>query len=165
MIVSTIVAVAKNDVIGDGNDIPWRLSTDLKYFKKTTTGHHVIMGRKTFASMGRPLPNRTNIVLTRDPHFIATGIIVAHSIEEALTIAYNNEEEEVFIMGGGEIYKQSQAYWDKVYLTRVMLEPKGDIIFPLLKPDEWKRISAEAHRAGEKDECDFVIEVYERNES
>lgn len=165
MTVSSIVAVAKNGVIGDGEDIPWRLSTDLKYFKKTTTGHHVVMGRKTFASMGRPLPNRTNIVLTRDPHFIATGIIVAHSIEEALTIAYNNDEEEVFIMGGGEIYKQSQAYWDKVYLTRVDLEPKGDVVFPELSPNDWTLLSSDPQKAGERDECDFVFETYQRNES
>ena len=162
MIVSSIVAVAKNGVIGDGADIPWRLSTDLKFFKKTTTGHHVIMGRKTFASMGRPLPNRTNIVLTRDPHFIATGIIVAHSIEEALTIAYNNDEEEVFIMGGGEIYQQSQAYWDKAYLTRVLLEPKGNVVFPELEKENWQLVSSEPQIAGEKDECDFVFEVHER---
>lgn len=162
MIVSAIVAAAKNNVIGDGEDIPWRLSSDLKYFKKTTTGHHIIMGRKTFASMGRPLPNRTNIVLTRDPLFIATGIIVAHSIEEALAIAYDNDEEEVFIIGGGEIYKQSQTYWDKVYLTKVMKEAKGNVVFPDLEKEKWELLSSKPQLRGEKDECDFTFEVYQR---
>ena len=162
MIVSAIVAAAKNNVIGDGEDIPWRLSSDLKYFKKTTTGHHIIMGRKTFASMGRPLPNRTNIVLTRDPLFMATGIIVAHSIEEALAIAYDNDEEEVFIIGGGEIYQQSQAYWDKVYLTKVMKTPKGSVVFPNLEKEKWTLLSSKPQVRGEKDECDFTFEVYKR---
>lgn len=162
MIVSAIVAAAKNNVIGDANDIPWRLSSDLKYFKKTTLNHHIIMGRNTFASMGRPLPKRTNIVLTRNPHFVATGIIVAHAIEEALSIAYDNGEEEVFIIGGGEIYKQSMPYWDRIYLTRVDLEPKGDVVFPSIDTNEWKLLSSEAQIRTEKDECDFSFEVYER---
>lgn len=165
MIVSAIVAAAKNNVIGDGNDIPWRISTDLKYFKQTTLEHHVIMGRKTFASMGRPLPKRTNIVLTRDLMFTATGILVAHSIQEALTIAYDNDETEVFIIGGGEIYQQSMHYLDKVYLTRVMAEPEGGVVFPDLPADEWELISSEAHQAGERDEHDFVFEVYSRRKN
>lgn len=162
MIVSAIVAAAQNNVIGDGNDIPWRIPTDLKYFKQTTLDHHIIMGRKTFASMGRPLPKRTNIVLTRDLMFTATGILVAHSIEEALTMAYDNDEKEVFIIGGGEIYKQSMHYLDKVYLTRVMAEPEGEVVFPDLPAEEWKLISSEAHQANERDEHDFVFEVYNR---
>jgi dihydrofolate reductase len=162
MIVSAIVAAAQNNVIGDGNDIPWRIPTDLKYFKQTTLDHHVIMGRKTFASMGRPLPKRTNVVLTRDLMFTATGILVAHSIEEALTMAYDNDETEVFIIGGGEIYKQSMHYLDKVYLTRVMAEPEGEVVFPDLPAEEWKLISSEAHQANERDEHDFVFEVYTR---
>lgn len=162
MIVSAIVAAAQNNVIGDGNDIPWRISSDLKYFKRTTLDHHVIMGRKTFASMGRPLPKRTNVVLTRDLMFTATGILVAHSIEEALTIAYDNDETEVFIIGGGEIYKQSMHYVDKVYLTRVSATPEGEVVFPDLPATEWELISSEPHQAGERDEHDFVFEVYTR---
>lgn len=162
MIVSAIVAVAENDVIGDGADIPWRLSTDLKYFKRTTLDHHVIMGRKTFESMGRPLPKRTNIVLTRDPLYAATGIIVAHSIAEALTIAYDNGESEAFIIGGGEIYRQSTAYWDKVYLTRVAASPPGETRFPPLEKENWSLLSQEAHLAGERDEHDFTFEIYSR---
>lgn len=165
MIVSAIVAAAQNNVIGDGNDIPWRISSDLKYFKRTTLDHHVIMGRKTFASMGRPLPKRTNVVLTRDLMFTATGILVAHSIEEALTIAYDNDETEVFIIGGGEIYKQSMHYVDKVYLTRVSANPKGEVVFPDLPEAEWELISSEPHQAGERDEHDFVFEVYTRRKN
>lgn len=160
MIVSAIVAVAQNQVIGDGNDIPWRLSSDLKYFKKITSDHHIIMGRKTFESIGKPLPKRTNVVLTRDLMYAATGIIVAHSVEEALSIAYDNGEEEVFIIGGGEIYKQSRPYWDKVYLTRVMANPPGEVRFPELSADEWQLVSEEAHSAGERDEHDYTFEVY-----
>ncbi|MEL6654961.1 MAG: dihydrofolate reductase [Bacteroidota bacterium] len=162
MIVSAIVAVAENQVIGDGGDIPWRISSDLKYFKRTTSGRHVIMGRKTFDSIGKPLPKRTNVVLTRDPMYAATGIIVAHSIEESLSIAYDNEEEEVFIIGGGEIYKQSRPYWDKVYLTRVHAEPAGKVLFPALDENEWELISQEKHEAGERDQHDFTFEVYSR---
>lgn len=165
MIVSAIAAAAKNNVIGDGDDIPWRIPTDFKYFKQTTLDHHIIMGRKTFASMGRPLPKRTNIVLTRDLMFTATGILVAHSIEEALTMAYDNDEKEVFIIGGGEIYKQSMHYLDKVYLTRVMAEPEGEVVFPDLPAEEWELISSEAHQANERDEHDFVFEVYTRRKS
>ena len=116
MIVSAIVAAAQNNVIGNDNDIPWRLSSDLKYFKRTTINHHVIMGRKTFLSMGRPLPKRTNIVLTRDLMFAGSGLLIAHSIEEALSMAYDNDEEEVFIIGGGEIYRQSMPYLSLIHI-------------------------------------------------
>jgi dihydrofolate reductase len=164
MLVSAIVAAAENHVIGDGEDIPWRISTDLKYFKRTTLNHHVIMGRKTFASMGRPLPKRTNIVLTRDPLFVATGIIVAHSIEEALTIAYDNGEQEAFIIGGGEIYRQSMDYLDKIYLTRVHAEMPGETTFPELDTAQWELVSQEAHPAGERDDHPFTFEIYERDD-
>ena len=127
-----------------------------------TSGHHVIMGRKTFDSIGRPLPKRTNVVLTRDPMYAANGIIVAHSIEEALRIAYDNDEEEVFIIGGGEIYLKSQPFWDKVYLTRVKASPAGQVLFPELVDDQWEMISQEAHQAGERDEYDFTFEVYSK---
>ena len=132
MVVSAIVAAAKNNVIGNGADIPWRLSGDMKYFKRTTLEHHIIMGRKTFESMGRPLPKRTNIVLTRDPYYVGTGIIVAKSLAEALRIAHDNGEEEVFIIGGGEIYKQSLDLLDKIYLTRVMAVSYTHLTLPTI---------------------------------
>ncbi len=110
MIVSSIVAVSKNRVIGKENGMPWHLPKDMRYFKRKTLNHHVIMGRKNFEAMGSPLPKRTNIILTRDPYYISSSSLVVHSIEEALTIAFDNGEEEVFIIGGGEIYKQSMDF-------------------------------------------------------
>ncbi|PSR14843.1 MAG: diacylglycerol kinase [Bacteroidetes bacterium] len=164
MIVSAIVAAASNHVIGDGAGLPWHLSTDMKYFKRVTLDHHVIMGRKTFDSIDRPLPKRTNIVITRDLLYAGTGILVAHSVEEALTIAYDNDETEAFIVGGGEIYRESMAYCDKIYLTRVLAEPAGSVFFPELDPATWELSSSEAHPASEKDDHAFVIEVYTRKQ-
>jgi len=162
MIVSAIVAVAKNNVIGKDNDMPWYLPADLKYFKRTTLGHHIIMGRKNFESIGRPLPKRTNIVLTRDPYFIVSGCLVAHSIEEALTKAYDNGDREAFIIGGGEIYKQSLPFLDKIYLTEIDLEVEGDVYFPDIDAKKWKLLSSEAHQADERNEYNYIFKVYER---
>jgi len=164
MIVSAIVATAKNNIIGKDNDIPWYLPADLKYFKKTTLHHHIIMGRNSFESIGRPLPKRTNIVVTRNPFYVATGCIVVHSIEEGLEIAQNNEETEAFIIGGAQIYKQSMDLWDRLYLTEVDLEVEGDTAFPELDPSAWKEVSREAHAADEKNEHDYVFRVLERRE-
>lgn len=162
MLVSAIVAVARNNVIGKDNDIPWYLSTDLKYFKKKTINHHVIMGRKSFRAIGRPLPKRTNIVLSRDPFFIATGCITAHGLEEALNIAHDHGETEVFIIGGAEIYTQSLPYLDKLYYTAVDATPEGDSFFPVIDWDEWQLLRQEDHPAGEKDDHAFSFKVYER---
>ena len=162
MIISTIVATAKNNVIGKDNDIPWYLPADLKYFKKTTLNHHIIMGRNCFESIGRPLPNRTNIVVTRNPFFVATGCVVAHSIAEALEIAKNNGENEAFIIGGGIIYEQSIDFWDKIYLTEVDLEVAGDVFFPKINLSEWEEISCEAHLKDEKNTMDYIFKIFER---
>ncbi|MBK6947343.1 MAG: dihydrofolate reductase [Haliscomenobacter sp.] len=162
MIVSAIVAMSQNGVIGKDNQIPWYLPADLKYFKRTTLHHHVIMGRHTFASIGRPLPLRTNIVVTRAPFFIAAGILVAHSVEEALSIALDSGETEAFIIGGGQIYRQSLPYWDKVYLTRVETTVEGDTFFPELDSLAWKKISSEPHLADERNEFPYQFEVHER---
>jgi len=162
MLVSAIVAVAKNNVIGRDNDIPWYLPADLQYFKRTTLHHHIIMGRKSFQSIGRPLPKRTNIVVTRDPFFIASNLIVTHSIEEALEIAHKNDEEEAFIIGGGQIYQQTQQYWDKVYLTQVEVEVAGDVYFPELQPETWQLVSSETHEPDEKNEYAYTFKIFER---
>lgn len=163
MIISTIVAVAKDHVIGKDNDIPWYLPADLKYFKKRTLHHHIIMGRKCFESIGRALPKRTNIIVTRNPFFIASNCLVVSSVEEALTIAEDNGETETFIIGGGQIYELTQKYWDKVYLTEVDLEVEdGEIFFPRLDMEEWKLVSEEAHQADEKNEHDYIFKVLER---
>lgn len=166
MIVSAIVAATENWVIGRDNEIPWYLSNDFKYFKKTTMHHHVIMGRKTYHSIGRPLPKRTNIVLTRDAFYIIQNCVMAHSIQEALEIALDNGEEEVFIIGGGNIYKESFPLLDRVYLTVVHTELEGDTFFPVLDENEWIEVStSERHNANEKNDFDFTFKVFERKRS
>lgn len=162
MIVSAIVAVAKNGAIGRDNTIPWYLSNDLKYFKKTTLHHHIIMGRKSFQSIGRPLPKRTNVVVTRDPYFAATGCLIAHSVEEALGLAYDNGETEAFIIGGGQIYALSSELWDRLYLTEVDCEPEGDVFFPEIDWSEWRLVSKDAYPADAKNDHAYTFHVYER---
>ena len=162
MTISAIVAIAKNNVIGKDNDIPWYLPADLKYFKKTTLNHHIIMGRNCYESIGKPLPKRTNVVLTRNPFFIVSNCYVTHSIEEALELAKDNGEEEAFIIGGAQIYGQSMDLWDKLYLTEVDLEVEGDVILPEINFDEWELISEEKHQADEKNEHDYTFKVFQR---
>lgn len=165
MQISAIVATAQNNVIGKDNQIPWYLPADLSYFKKTTLGHHIIMGRNSFHSIGRPLPKRTNIVVTRDLFFSADGVLVAHSVEEALGLAYDGGEEEVFIIGGGEIYRETADLWDKIYLTKVDLAAEGDVFFPEIDPLVWKETWQERHEADEKNEHSYTFYVLERQVS
>ncbi|MEM1319298.1 MAG: dihydrofolate reductase [Bacteroidota bacterium] len=162
MIISAIVATANNRVIGKNNDIPWYLPADLKYFKATTIHHHIIMGRNCYESIGRPLPKRTNIIMTRNPFFSVTNCLIVHSLEEALQIAQDNGEEEVFIIGGAQIYELSLPYLDRLYLTEVDLEVKGDVFFPELDWSEWQESSRSAHQADEKNPHDYVFKVLER---
>lgn len=162
MLVSAIVATAHNNVIGKDNQIPWYLPADLKYFKRTTLDHHVIMGRNSYHSIGRPLPKRTNIVITRDPFFTAEGVLTAHSLEEALGMAYDHGETEAFVIGGGAIYRESQHLWDKIYLTEVDLEVDGDVFFPAINLLEWKETWREAHAPDEKNEWAYVFRILER---
>lgn len=162
MIVSAIVAVSNNGVIGKDNQIPWYLPADLAYFKRITLGHHVIMGRLSLVSMGRPLPQRTNIVITRDAFFTASGCLVVHSVEEALAIALDAGETEAFILGGGQIYRQSIEYWDRVYLTAVDVDIPGDVFFPELPPAEWKLVRQEPHGPDDKNPFAYNFKVLER---
>lgn len=162
MIVSAIVAISKNGVIGKENQIPWYLPADLVFFKRTTIGHHVIMGRHSFLSIGRPLPKRTNIVVTRNPFFTASGCLVAHSLEEALGIALDAGETEAFIIGGGQIYRESMPYLDRIYLTAIDAEMEGDVLFPSIGEDEWKLIREEPHPPDEKNPFAYSFQVWER---
>lgn len=165
MQISAIVAISNNRVIGSDNDIPWYLPADLKYFKKTTLNHHIIMGRKTFQSIGRPLPKRTNIVLTRDLFFVATNCLVANSIEHALNIAADNGEKEAFIIGGAQIYELAMPLVDRIYLTEVDVdipEDKPVVKFPELPIGVWKEVAAEAHQPDEKNEYKYVFKIFER---
>lgn len=162
MIVSAIVATAKNNVIGKDNNIPWYLPDDLKYFKAKTLNHHIIMGRKSYESIGRPLPKRTNIVVTRNLFFVASNCLIVHTVEEGLQIAQENGEEEVFIIGGAQIYELSLPYLDRLYLTEVDLEVEGDVFFPTLNMKEWNLVSEDPRKASGKNEHDYNFKIYER---
>lgn len=166
MIISAIVAVGKNRLIGRNNQIPWHLPADLAYFKRTTLNHHVIMGRTSFEDIGHPLPKRTNVVISRNPFFIATGCIRAFSIPEAIKIAEANGETEAFIIGGGEIYTQSVPFWTRLYLTDVDAETgentERDVFFPNIDFSEWTLVSEEKRFKDEKNECDYTFKVFER---
>ena len=139
MNISIIVAASRNDVIGKDNDLIWHLSSDLKRFKELTTGHHIIMGRKTFDSIGKPLPNRTSIIITRQENYSVDGCIVVNSMDEALAKVEN--DEEAFIIGGGSIYEEALAKADKIYLTRVHHNFEGDTFFPKLDYKEWESVT------------------------
>lgn len=161
MKVSAIVAAAKNRVIGSDNQIPWYLQEDFRFFKRTTLKHHIIMGRKTFESIGKPLPKRTNIVITRNPFYVASGVIVVNSLEAAFTIASDNGETEAFVIGGGMIYEQALPYLDTVYYTEVQTELEGDTFFPELDFNKWEKSEIMSQKANEKNDFDFNI--YELN--
>ena len=139
-----VVAVADNGVIGVDGDLPWRLSPDLAHFKRTTLGHVVVMGRKTYESMGRPLPGRTNVVVTRNPSWSADGVLVAGSFDEALAAAATHDGDAM-VIGGGEIYAQALDRADAIVLTEVHLAPEGDARFPSLDPAQWRETAREAN--------------------
>ncbi len=165
MIISAIVATDEQGTIGKDNDIPWYLPADLQFFKRTTMGSPIIMGRKTFLSIGRPLPKRTNIVLSRDPFFVANGVLVVHSLEEALSLDVCQAAGEVFIIGGGEIYRRAMPYLDRVYLTKVALRvADGHAFFPELPAEDWVAVWEEAHQADAKNDYDYTFMRYERKE-
>jgi dihydrofolate reductase len=165
MLISAIVATDRRNVIGKDNEIPWYLPADLAYFKRTTLDHHIIMGRGTFRSIGRPLPKRTNIVITRDPYFTSDGVLVAHSVEEALGLAFDNGETEAFIIGGGQLFRETADRWDRLYLTEVDLEVEGgDTFFPEIDPAEWREIRRETHAPDVKNNWAYTFRVLERAE-
>jgi dihydrofolate reductase len=145
-----VAAVAANGVIGRDGQLPWRIPEDMAHFRRVTTGHVVVMGRKTFESMGRPLPRRTNVVVTRQPDWVADGVVVAHSLEAALEVS-SGFNGDVMVIGGGEIYRQAMPYADAQVLTEVHDSPVGDAHFPALDADEWLEIDREKH-----DGFDFV---------
>lgn len=159
---SFLVAMDRNRVIGKDNDLPWRLPADLAYFKKKTTGHTILMGRKTYESIGRPLPNRLNVILTKNKHFTAEGCIVVHSVEEALALM-NKKEDEYFIIGGSDLFKQFFPYVDRMYITFIDEEFEGDTFFPEIDMSDWKLISKEKGKKDEKNRYDYEFLVYERS--
>ncbi len=160
-IISLIVAVADNDVIGSNNQLPWQISADLKYFKKVTLGKPVIMGRLTYESIGKPLPERTNIVMTRDISWRADGVETAANLQEALIIANQFADKttakEVIIIGGAAIYREALSQVDRVYLTRVHVQVEGDAFFPLLDLAAWNETTIlNLDAEGQAPACTFV---------
>lgn len=151
--INIIVAAGENNVIGKDNDLIWHLPDDLKFFKVMTSGHPIIMGRKTYESVGRPLPKRTNIIITSDTDYKAEGCVIVHSLQEALEVS---DDEEQFIVGGEQIYRQALPVADRVYLTRVHATLDGDRHFPQLN-DEWKQVASEFHAADETHEHAFTF--------
>jgi len=163
--ISIIVAKSENSCIGIKNKLPWHLSEDLKHFKKITEGHKVIMGRKTFESildfLGKPLPNRENIVITRNKSYNQKNCTVVNSLEEAINLI--NSDQEAFIIGGAEIYNQAIKQADKLYITEVKTEIDGDKFFPELDKN-WLEISREYHTKDEKNKYDFDFVEYIKND-
>lgn len=158
--ITLIVAAAENNAIGKDNQMLWHLPNDFKYFKKNTLEHSVVMGRKTYESIGKPLPERRNILLTRDLRYSNEDVDVANSIQEVIN--YCRDEREIFIIGGAEIYKQTLPLADKILLTRVHTSIDADAYFPELLDHQWKLVSAEKHEKDEKHAFDYTFEVYEK---
>ena len=161
-----VVAVADNGVIGRDGGLPWRLSSDLRRFKAETMGRPVLMGRRTWESIGRPLPGRLNIVVSRDRSFRAEGAETATTLTDALTLARVRGRclpgEAIFVIGGGEIYRQAMPIADRLYVTHVLASPYGDTTFPEIDPADWREVSSEDHPVGEKDTEPTRFVVYAR---
>lgn len=166
MTVALIVAVAENGVIGRNGELPWKLSGDLRYFKAVTMGKPIIMGRKTFESIGRPLPGRPNLVVSRNPDFSADGVTVypslAAAIDHAQTLADGLEDDGVMVIGGAGLYRAALPIADRIYLTEVHTAVDGDVTFPVFDRADWAERSRERHPSGEKDEFDYSFVVLER---
>jgi len=160
MKIAIIVATDNNRLIGKDNDLPWKLSADLQYFKRVTMGKPLIMGRKTHESIGRPLPGRKNIIITRDAAFSAEGCVVVNSIDAAL--AECGEADEVMVMGGASLYEQFLPRANKLYLTQVHADLEGDTWFPDWQVEQWNELDREDHQADEKNQFDYSFVVYER---
>lgn len=158
--VSIIVAIAQNGTIGDKNALLWHIKEDMRFFRTTTSGHAVVMGRKTFESLGsRPLPKRTNVVITRaDREF--EGALTAHSLEEAIAMVAG--DEEIFIIGGAQIYAEALKVADRMYVTFIERDYEGDTAFPAIDYDKWMLVASERHERGEEYEFPFEFRTYER---
>ncbi|WP_295799034.1 dihydrofolate reductase [uncultured Microbulbifer sp.] len=160
-----IVATARNGAIGRENTLPWRISGDLQFFKRTTLGKPVVMGRKTFESIGRPLPGRSNIVITRNPDWRADGVTVVSSLEQALqaadTVARRDSAAEIMVIGGAQIYRQALPVAARLYVTEVEADVEGDAFFPAIGND-WKEVARDCYPASERDEYNYCLVQYDR---
>lgn len=158
---SLIVAMTRGGVIGRDGGLPWKLSADLKRFKALTMGHHIVMGRKTFDSLGRVLPGRTTVVLTREVKLpVPPDVLIAHNLEQALQLSEN--DEETFVIGGGEIFRQALPHASRMYVTWVEADVAGDTRFPDWNPSTWILVSSQPHTADAKNEYDTTFCIYDR---
>lgn len=162
--ISLLVAMDRNHVIGSNNDLPWHLPDDLRYFKETTTGHTIIMGRKTFDSIGRVLPNRKHVVLTRGNDEFPKEVKIIRDLEPIKLWNKDNPQEEYFVIGGGDIFKQVLPFADRLYITWIDEDFEGDTFFPDFSLDEWELTSKSKGKKDEKNPYDFYYLVYERKE-
>ena len=159
--ITIVVAMGLNNEIGADNKLLWHLPTDLKHFKEITTEHPIIMGRKTYESIGKPLPNRTNIVVSRKKDWFEEGILIVGSLKEAIKFA-KKMDENIFIIGGGNIYEQTIDIADKLEVTQVQAELKADIFFPKIDEKIWQKTEEICHEKDEKNEFDFCFQTWER---
>jgi dihydrofolate reductase len=161
-----VAAVAENGVIGRAGGLPWRLRTDLKRFRALTTGHPIVMGRRTYLSFGKPLKGRTNIVITRDPEFAAPGIVVAPSLEAAMEVAEGDALRRgaaaIVVGGGADLYRKTIDKAARLEITRVHLRPEGDTVFPEIDPAQWRETARQEHPARPEDDAPFTTLTYER---
>ncbi len=168
MIISIIAAVAENNVIGKDNDLVWHLPNDTRYFMDTTKGHHILTGRRNYESIPpkyRPLKDRINVIVTRQPNYQMVGAIVVNSIEDGIKLAQNNGEEELFIIGGGEIYHQSLDLVDRLYITEVKDKFEGDTYFPKVDYQKWKEVKRIHNPNDNKHACAFDFVIWEKDHS
>lgn len=161
MIVSMLVAADEKNAIGYQNKLPWYLPADLKYFKKLTLDHHVLMGRKTYESIGKPLVERVNHVLTSDDNYHAAGVITINTLEEGIEVATKASENELFVIGGATVFKACLPIADRLYLTRIHAEFAADTFLPFDVSESWKLIKSESHQPDEKNKWPYTFEVYD----
>ena len=162
MMISMIAAMAHDRVIGLDNQMPWHLPADLAHFKRVTLGKPVLMGRKTFESIGRPLPGRRNLVISRNPDYRADGVEVIDSVEAALALLAGSDVAELMVIGGGHLYGQLLPRADRLYLTRIDLAVEGDTRFPAFDDGQWQRVDCESHSADEKNPHPYSFETWQR---
>ncbi|MFQ1784759.1 type 3 dihydrofolate reductase [Aeromonas veronii] len=162
MKISMIAAMAHDRVIGKDNQMPWHMPSDLAHFKRVTLGKPVLMGRKTFESIGRPLPGRRNLVISRNPDYQAEGIEVVGSVEVALALLAGSSVEELMVIGGGHLYAEMLPSADCLYLTRIDLAVEGDTRFPAFDDGQWQRVDCESHPADEKNPHPYSFETWQR---
>ena len=159
---SLMVAMGKNRVIGANGAIPWRLPNEMQLFKRVTMGHHIIMGRKTWESIGRLLPGRTTVIVTRQKDYTVPGAIIAVGLDDAIAQCGHRGDSEIFVVGGGELYREALPKADRLYLTVVDVEPAGDTHMPLLNMAEWREVSSEDHLPDEKHAHAYRFSIYDR---